>query len=460
MATGIVMPKAGNSVEECILSKWRIKVGDPISIGQIIADIETDKSAIEVEATAEGTVLALFCKEGDLVPVLTNICAVGNAGEDFAALAPSGAQPATTPSSEAAPAPAQVPVVAATPVQTPVTAAPAVENAPMSPRARKFVAEHPFVVPALQGSGAQGRIIAKDVEEAYQQAPRLSPTAAALQAEGIKAPATGSGISGMVLSSDMGKTTAAAAAEKPAALAAVPVAAGVDQITEKPFTHIRKIIAGRLQESLSSMAQYTLNAEADVSGLLSLRARIKEQGEKLGLANINIGDMVMFAVIKALEKHPEMNGEFANNVVKLHSAVNIGFACDTPRGLMVPVLHHAQQMSLAQMCNTVKNMAKQANNGNLNPDLLAGATFTVSNLGAFGITTFTPVISAPQLAILGVGKTLLRPIRTKSGDIEYRDYMQFSLTVNHMVIDGAPGARFLQTLKNLIENFELICIAG
>ncbi|MDD3954508.1 MAG: dihydrolipoamide acetyltransferase family protein [Lentisphaeria bacterium] len=457
MATGIVMPKAGNSVEECILSKWRIKVGDKISTGQMIADIETDKSAIEVEATAEGTVLALFCNEGDLIPVLTNICAVGNPGEDFAALAPNGAksekkaEPA--PTAEASPAPAATVAPAAPAVA-------AVDNAPMSPRARKFVAEHPFVVPALQGSGAQGRIIEKDVAAAWQQAPRLSPTAAALQAEGVQTPASGSGVGGMVLSSDMGKTAPAAAA-KPAAAPAAPASAPVaDQITEKPFSHIRKIIAGRLQESLATMAQYTLCAEADVSGLLSLRSRIKEQGEKLGLANINIGDMIMFAVIKAMQKHPEMNGEFANNVVKLHSAVNIGFACDTPRGLMVPVLHNAQQMTLGQMCKTVKSMAKQANDGNLSPDLLAGATFTVSNLGAFGITTFTPVISAPQLAILGVGKTLLRPVRGKSGDIEYRDYIQLSLTMNHMVIDGAPGARFLQTLKDLIENFELVCIAG
>ena len=451
MATAIVMPKAGNSVEECILSKWRIKVGDSISIGQIITDIETDKSAIEVEATAEGTVLALFCNEGDLVPVLTNICAVGNPGEDFAALAPGDAKVEAAPAAEAAAASVAEPVPAPS-----AAAVVATDNAPMSPRARKFLAEHPFVVPSLQGSGAQGRIIEKDVAEAWQQSPRLSPTAAALQAEGVQAPASGSGVGGMVLSSDMGKVETPVAATATAA----PIAAAIDQITEKPFSHIRKIIAGRLQESLATMAQYTLCAEADVSGMLSLRAKIKAQGEKLGLANINIGDMVMFAVIKALQKHPEMNGEFADNVVKLHSAVNIGFACDTPRGLMVPVLHNSQQMSLAQMCNTVKTMAKQANDGNLNPDLLAGATFTVSNLGAFGITTFTPVISAPQLAILGVGKTLLRPVRGKNGDIEYRDYMQLSLTLNHMVIDGAPGARFLQTLKEIIENFELVCIAG
>ncbi|MBR5080537.1 MAG: 2-oxo acid dehydrogenase subunit E2, partial [Victivallales bacterium] len=248
-----------------------------------------------------------------------------------------------------------------------------------------------------------------------------------------------------------------AAASAP--VAAAP-AAGEDVITEKPFAQIRKIIAKRLLESLQTSAQYTLMSEADVTGLLALRAKIKAQGEKLGLANINIGDMVMYAVIKALQKHPELNGEFHDNVVKLHSAINMGFACDTPRGLMVPVLHNSQNMTLAEMCKRVKVLAKQANDGNLNPDLMAGGTFTVSNLGAFGITNFTPVFTVPQLAILGVGKTLLRPVRAANGDIVYKDYMQFSLTMNHMVIDGAPGARFLQTLKDIIENFELVCIAG
>ncbi|NMA20675.1 MAG: 2-oxo acid dehydrogenase subunit E2, partial [Lentisphaerae bacterium] len=191
MAVGIVMPKAGNSVEECILSAWRIKVGDQITTGQIIADIETDKSAMEVESTADGTVLALFCNEGDLVPVLVNICAVGNPGEDFTALAPSGAAAAEDKAEPVPAASAPAAPAATTAPAAPVAAA--VDNAPMSPRARKFLAEHPFVVPALQGSGAQGRIIEKDVVAAWQQAPRLSPTAAALQAEGVQAPAVGTG---------------------------------------------------------------------------------------------------------------------------------------------------------------------------------------------------------------------------------------------------------------------------
>lgn len=472
MANAIVMPKAGNSVEECLLSKWRVKVGDVIKTGDIICDIETDKSAIEVEATADGTVLALFWQEGDLVPVLQNILAVGTPGEDVSALAPAGG---SAPAAEAAPEAVAAATAAATeapaaPAAAPVaasTTAP-VANAPLSPRARKFVAEHPFVLPAINGSGANGRIMEKDVAEAYRNAARLSPAAAAMRADGIATPATGTGVSGMIRAEDMGK---AAAAPAPVATPATPApaapaaaaptdAAVADVITEKPFPQIRKIIAKRLHESLSSMAQYTLNAEADVTGLLALRQRIKEQGEALKLANINIGDMVMFAVIKTLQKHPEFNAEFGDNVLRMHSAINIGFACDTPRGLMVPVLHNAQTMSLGEMSNTVKTLAKQANAGNLNPDLMQGATFTVSNLGALGITNFTPVISAPQVAILGVCKTLLRPVRDKNGDICYRDFMQFSLTMNHMVLDGAPGAQFLNTLRGIIENFELVCIAG
>ena len=457
MAKAIVMPKAGNSVEECLLSKWRIKVGDTVAKGDIICDVETDKSAIEVEATEGGVVLALFGNEGDLIPVLQTIAVVGAAGEDASALAPSSAAPAPA---EAAPAAANAPAAASAPAAAESAPVLPEGTAPLSPRARKFVAEHPFAMPAIAGSGAGGRILEADVQAAYRTAPRLSGAAAALAASGLPVPTAGSGVNGMVLADDIRNAPAPAAEAAPAAAPAPAAAASEDIITEQPFPQIRRIIAKRLLDSLNTMAQYTLNAEADVTGLLDLRKRIKAHGESLGLANINIGDMVMYAVIRALQRHPELNGEYADNVVKLHSAINMGFACDTPRGLMVPVLHGAQAMSLAEMCRKVKAMAKQAQEGHLNPDLMAGATFTVSNLGSFGITTFTPVVSAPQLAILGVGKTLLRPVRAAGGDIVYRDYLQLSLTMNHMVIDGAPGAKFLQTLKDIIENFELVCIAG
>lgn len=459
----ILMPKAGNSVEECILGAWRINVGDTVKRGDIIAEAETDKTSIEIEATASGEVLALLGSEGDLVPVLTAICLVGPAGTDV-----SGYKAA---SAEAPMAAAETPkdvTPAAAPAAASASQAPATAGGHLSPRARKFVAEHPFVMGEIAGSGAQGRVIESDVIAAYQSSPHLTPAAAAMVAAGAKAPSTGTGSNGEITADDIenfakgvvaAPAPAAPAPAAPAAPAEPVKAEGDDVITEKPFSRIRTVIAKRLQESLQTMAQYTLNCEADVTGLLSLRKRIKASGEKLGLANINIGDMVMYAVIKTLQQVPELNGEFSDNVVKLHSAVHMGFACDTPKGLLVPVLHHSDKMSLAEMCKQVKSLAKSANAGNLAPDLMNGATFTVSNLGSFGIINFTPVISAPQIAMLGVGKTLLRPVHRADGTVEYRDYMQFSLTMNHMVVDGAPGARFLQTLCANIENFELVCIA-
>lgn len=460
----ILMPKAGNSVEECILGAWRINVGDTVKRGDIIAEAETDKTSIEIEATASGEVLALLGAEGDLVPVLTAICLVGPAGTDVSGYKAASVE---APVAAAAEAPKAV-----TPAEAPASAsasqAPATACGHLSPRARKFVAEHPFVMGEIAGSGAQGRVIESDVIAAYQSSPHLTPAAAAMVAAGAKAPSTGTGSNGEITAEDIenfAKGVVAAPAPVAAAAAAAPAPAapvkaeGDDVITEKPFSRIRTVIAKRLQESLQTMAQYTLNCEADVTGLLSLRKRIKASGEKLGLANINIGDMVMYAVIKTLQQVPELNGEFSDNVVKLHSAVHMGFACDTPKGLLVPVLHHSDKMSLAEMCRQVKSLAKSANAGKLAPDLMNGATFTVSNLGSFGIINFTPVISAPQIAMLGVGKTLLRPVRRADGTVEYRDYMQFSLTMNHMVVDGAPGARFLQTLCANIENFELVCIA-
>lgn len=455
----ILMPKAGNSVEECILGAWRINVGDTVKRGDIIAEAETDKTSIEIEATASGEVLALLGSEGDLVPVLTAICLVGPAGTDVSGYKAASAEAPMAAAEAPKAAPAEAPAAAS------ASQAPATAGGHLSPRARKFVAEHPFVMGEIAGSGAQGRVIESDVIAAYQSSPHLTPAAAAMVAAGAKAPSTGTGSNGEITAEDIenfakGVVAAPApAAPAPAAPAAPVKAEGDDVITEKPFSRIRTVIAKRLQESLQTMAQYTLNCEADVTGLLSLRKRIKASGEKLGLANINIGDMVMYAVIKTLQQVPELNGEFSDNVVKLHSAVHMGFACDTPKGLLVPVLHHSDKMSLAEMCKQVKSLAKSANAGNLAPDLMNGATFTVSNLGSFGIINFTPVISAPQIAMLGVGKTLLRPVRRADGTVEYRDYMQFSLTMNHMVVDGAPGARFLQTLCANIENFELVCIA-
>lgn len=451
MAEAIILPKQGNTVEECILTCWSRKVGDAVAVGDVLCDVETDKANFEIESTAAGKLLAQFWAEGDLVPVLETLCVVGQEGEDISAFAPAGA--GGRPGAAAAPAQGGG-GEAATPA--PVAAVPGRQgaettNAPLSPRARAFMERHPYNLPPIAGSGAGGRIIEADVEKAYREHVRLSATAAKMAAEGIAAPASGSGVGGMVLSADMGRNVAEPAVAAPA----VP-AGGVTQVK---LSNIRKIIAGRLRESLQSQAQYTLNAEIEVTGLLALRQELKAKSDLLGIGKVTINDLVMFATVKALARHPEINAEFDGTTITQYADVNLGFACDTPRGLMVPVIRQANRLSLGQLGEATRALAKDAVAGSLNPDLLTGGTFTISNLGSLGVTTFTPVINAPQVAILGVGGISLRPVRV--GDaVEFRDFLQVSLTCDHRVVDGAPGARFLQTLKTVIENFTLVCVAG
>jgi pyruvate dehydrogenase E2 component (dihydrolipoamide acetyltransferase) len=453
MASPILMPKQGNTVEECVLTAWLKQVGDAVAVGDIVAEIETDKASFEVEASAAGQMLAHFYEEGDLVPILVNMCVVGEPGEDVEAFRPDGASaPAAEPVAEVAAPVAEV--AAAAPVAEPAPVAElATDNAPLSPRARRFVKEHPFQVGAISGSGAGGRIMEKDVETAYQNAPRLSPVAAAMQVEGVEMPAQGTGVGGMIRSGDMGQTAPA-----PEAALAAP-ATPVQEVTVTKLSNIRKIISTRMTDSLSQLAQYTLNTCADATKLLELRQRIKANSETLDLGNININDMVMCAAVKALKFHPELNAEFKDGAIYQYSSVNLGFACDTPRGLMVPVLHGADKMSLRELAETGKSFARQAQDGKLSPDYLVGGTFTISSVGSLGVTSFTPVINAPQVAILGICATELKPVR-RNGEVVFTEHVQLSLTLDHRIIDGGPGARYLRTLKNIIENFDLVGLAG
>ena len=273
-----------------------------------------------------------------------------------------------------------------------------------------------------------------------------------MAAAGEVAPASGTGVRGMVRGVDMGKVPAQTATAPAPTAAAEPV-----QV--EPLSKIRKIIAERMHESLASTAQYTLNAEADATGLLALRQRIKANREELDLGNVNITDMVVYATIKALQKHPDVNSAFVDGELRRHSAVHMAVAIDTPRGLMVPVIPDSQALSLRELSTRIKALARQANEGSVSPDLLSGGTFTVSSMGALGITSFTPVLNPPQVAILGICNTQLKPVR-RNGEVAFVDMIQLSLTCNHMVLDGAPGARFLKTLGSIIENFDLVGLVG
>jgi pyruvate dehydrogenase E2 component (dihydrolipoamide acetyltransferase) len=219
-----------------------------------------------------------------------------------------------------------------------------------------------------------------------------------------------------------------------------------------PVSKVREKIARRMRESLATTAQYTLHASADATGLLAARARFKRSG----LPDINVNDMVSFCVVEALLEVTQLNAEFVDGRIRQHSHVDLGFACDTPRGLLVPVARSAELLCLDELAARMKELAAQAIAGNISPDDLSGATCTVSNLGALGIEAFTPLLNPPQVAILGVGAIQLKPVR-HNGQIEFLDTIGLSLTCDHQVIDGAPGARFLKVLAGHIENVESIC---
>jgi len=368
-----------------------------------------------------GTLLATFFQPGDLVPVFTNICVVGDPGESVAAFEP---QANVTPSaSESAPPPPLTEPRPSGSVSTPLPG----QHAFYSPRAKRFAADHDFHPEHVAGSGPQGRVLEADLRQLYYESPRPTPLARQMLQAGYELSGEGSGL---VRASDLGP-----APEK--------------------MSHIRERVARRLRESLAVTAQYTMNASADATGLLSLRAKIKSRGEALGLPDININELVMFCAIKALALMPEVNVGFADGRIYRHSGVNIGFACDTPRGLLVPVVKQAESLSLAALASRIKSLTSQALDGAISPDDLAGGTFTVSNLGVYGVESFSPILNPPQVAILGVNAIGLKAVR-RDGAVEFVDYIGLSLTCDHQVIDGAPGARFLKICREQIESVEAI----
>ncbi len=435
MATAIIMPRQGQSVESCILVEWLVARGDAVSEGQPVANIETDKATFEVEAPEEGTVLDLFFEPGDDIPVLTNIGAVGADGDDASSLRPDGSgAPPNAPTVEDI-APEQT--VEATPAPTPQ--AQGTGNRSSSPRARAASVRAGIDVSTITGTGPGGRIVERDVQAAAASRPHLSGAARESALSGsAHADAPGSGPGGMVLSGDLKPGPAAQA-----------VASGAS--TEIPVKGIRKIIAERMKASLNSTAQLTLNRSFDATALLALRKSMKAM-EAQGGPKITLNDMIVYATVRMLTQHADLNAHFLGDKIVQHSDVNMGVAVDTPRGLIVPVIRGANQKSLTEISNEIKRLAEAAQAGKIGSGDLGGGTFTITTLGALGIETFTPVLNTPEVSILGVGGLFLKPVR--GGDtIAYVDAMNLSLTIDHQAVDGAPGARFLTALAESLENF-------
>ena len=396
-AKAVIMPKAGITVESCIIGEWLKQVGDQVKVGDVLFTYETDKASFECESTEEGELLAIFFEEGDEVPCMENVCAVGPKGEPTDCLKP-GATPAVV--EEVAAAPAAVAAETAAPV------AQIVPGAPVSPRAAKLAKAAGVDASLAVGTGPEGRIIERDVQKLIEQ--------------GVPA-------------------TKAVVNDGPA-------------YEDVKFSGIRRAISKSMQTSLSTMAQLTHTVSFDATAILNYRKALKAAGDEY--AGITLGDIILYAVSRTVLNHPDLNANMLDdNSIRRFNHVNLGVAVDTPRGLMVPTIFNADQMSLLEISKAVKALAAECRDGAISPDKLSGGSFTVSNLGNMGVESFTPVINPPQTGILGVCTTVDRVRKAADGSLEIYPAMALSLTYDHRAVDGTPAAKFQKELCNNLENF-------
>ena len=423
-----MMPKQGQSVESCIISQWFRKKGDSVKVGDPLFSYETDKASFEEEAKTDGILLEIFYGEGEEVPVLYNVAVIGQVGElieEFrsgGSVLPAATQmsPSVLPEKEVTVS-VTVPsaIVSVEPVLPP-SHLPSVTSADakirVSPRARAIAKKKDINLAAVKGSGPNGRIIAQDLL-------------------GFENPA------GLVPEIDLPDL------KNPTGLAEFDV---------KKLTNVRKLIAKAMFESLQNSAQLTHHLSADVRKMLAFREEVKKaQKSDPNYPNITINDMVCWAVTRALEKFPEINSHFLGDSIRTFKKVHLALAVDTPRGLMVPVLKNADDLSLKGLSNKLYVLADACRKGNIDPDLLqsTAGTFTVSNLGNYGVEMFTPIINLPQVAILGVNTIVQRPADIGGGIIAFVPHIGLSLTYDHRAVDGGPATLFLKEIKTQIENF-------
>lgn len=431
MATVVIMPRQGQSVESCIITTWQKKKGDRVEVGDILFSYETDKSAFDEPAQTAGTILEVLAAEGDVIPCLDPVCIIGEPGEDISALLPKSAEAAAPAAEEEKKEEAPKAEAAATVSES------TGERVFISPRARHLALESGVDMTKVVSTGPHGRIIERDINKALDAG--FTATTEAVEAFLAGHP--------IVVEEE------APAVEAAPAPAAAPAAADdLRAYVDEPMSNIRKVIAKTMHASLSEMAQLTLNSSFDATNLMAYRAKLKEAGETLGLGKITVNDMVLYAVSRVLPNYPEINANLIGDTFRKYKHANVGMAVDTDRGLLVPVLFGAEKMTLASLAAETKVLAGKAREGKLTPDEMSGGSFTVSNLGSMGVESFTPVINPPQTAILGVCCTVNR---VKADGTVY-PAMGLSLTFDHRAVDGAPAAKFLKELCTALENFDLL----
>ncbi len=449
MASKVIMPKLGQTMEEGTIVEWLKKEGDPVKKGETLFQVESDKAVLEAEAKESGVLLKILVGKGVKVPVLTPVGVIGQPNEDISSLL-AEAGPAPAASAQPLASQAAAPAAATTSVAPQPAAEPlqpiARERIFASPRARRVAAEKGVDLAYVPGSGPQGRIIEADVLGFLERQPAATPLARKVAQEmGIPLPQ---------VPVTAGRITAAqvraAVAPAPAPAAAPPPLRPAEGELV-PMAGIRAIIADRMATSAHTTAAVTLQSVVDATELVALRTKLKEAlAKELGF-DIGYNDILAKIVARCLVEFPYMNVRLEADGIRHLTEVNVGLAVDTERGLIVPVLRNADKLSLKELAKQFRELVARGREGKALPDDLTGGTFTITNLGMFGVDQFTPIINLPECAILGVGRIRPEPA-VVDGQIVVRQRMWLSLTFDHRLVDGAPAARFLQGIMKYIES--------
>ena len=456
MAVEVIMPKAGSEMEEGEIVQWFKNEGDHVEEGEVLLEIVTDKVNMEVEAEATGTLLKILAQAGDVVPVVQTIAWIGEPGEKI---------PGASESGEVAPAET---IIEKKVDYTPVKEVEKVDYSGLraTPAARAYARKKGIDLSKVKGSGPKGRIHKDDVlDYKLNSKVKISPLAERIaKIEGINTESiVGTGPNGKIMKADImavlhgaTKVEAAPKAEVAPKAPKAPKAPNENQwgvVETVPMSPMRKVISKRMSESYFSAPTFVVNVEVDMTELLALRKKvvdaiIEETGKKA-----TVTDFISAAVIKSLMKHPYVNASLSSDEKEmyLHHYVNLSIAVGMDSGLVVPVIKGADKMSLKELVVASKEITTKALNGKLKPDEMADSTFTISNLGMYGVKSFVPIINQPNTAILGVSATVPKPV-VYNGEVTVRPIMTLTLTADHRVVDGLEGAKFMKTLKEAIEN--------
>lgn len=439
MAQKVIMPKQGLQMTEGTITKWIVAEGGACKADEPLFEMETDKLTITISAEVDGTLLKIVHGEGDTVPITEIIAVIGNPGEDISAILAEAAKESgapAAPAAEAAPAAAPVEEAAAAPTETVVRAEG--ERVFITPRAKELAIEKGIDYTTVKGSGEDGLIIERDIQNFKADSVKVTPLAAkdAAKAGVDLKTVTGTGIGGKVTRADI------AAAIANGTLATV--APCEDEVV--PLTGMRKAIANNMMNSLSTTAQASIRVSVDMTNAMELRATYKKADKK-----VSFNDILTKALCIALQEHPVMNASMDDKNITYHHYCNIGIAVAVDNGLIVPNIKHAELLRLEEIAQVSGELIAKARDGKLRPDEYKGGTFTITSLGSFGVDDFVAVINPPESGILAVGSIVKTPV-VVDDEIVIRPIMKLSLTYDHRIIDGGPAANFLNRVKTLIEH--------